>query len=124
MSMAEAFYGNEITANFTTLMRQASMTADDYLSNAIADVEKRLGEGAAKKYPQIVAAYMQAAATDLHGSTLAQQMRLGLDGIAEAITNAGTSDYCDENGMRINSVAKALELVAENIFEHTKAQKS
>jgi hypothetical protein len=71
MSM-EAFFGNTISANFTTLMRQASMTADDYLSNAIADVEKRLGKDAAKKYAQIVAAYMQAAATDLHGSTVAQ----------------------------------------------------
>lgn len=115
-------YYDEISASFATLLRQASMTADDYLMNAIEGVEKRLGEGAAKKYPQIVAAYMQAAATDFHGSVLAQQVRRGLDGIANAINETGTSTHFDgDGGMQETSIVDALNAIAKNISEHTKA---
>jgi hypothetical protein len=79
---------NDISASFETLLRRAHMTAEDYLIYAISDIEKHLGEGAAEKYPQIVAAYMQTAAIDYTGAILAQQVRLGLDAIAGAIDNA------------------------------------
>lgn len=49
-------------------MHQASSTADVYLARAIQAIEERLGEGAASKFPQIVAAHMQSAASDFHAS--------------------------------------------------------
>jgi hypothetical protein len=46
------------------LMKQAWMTADEYLMHAIACIDDRLGEGYAKSNPVLVAAFMQTAATD------------------------------------------------------------
>jgi hypothetical protein len=70
------------------LMRQASMTADEYLWRAIEDIDKRLGKGYAKAHPELIAAYMQAASTDCAGAIIAQQVRAGLDRIAEQIQAA------------------------------------
>ncbi len=36
---------DKITANAETLMRQASMTADEYLRDAIENIDARLGGG-------------------------------------------------------------------------------
>ena len=44
-------------------------------------------EGFAKKHPDWVAAYIQAAAMDLCATTLAQQLRKGLGELADAIEN-------------------------------------
>ena len=74
-----------ITASFDTLMRQGPMTASLYLSKAIDDVNAQLGKDAARKHPEIVAAFVQAAAIDETGSVIAQQIRAGLEAIAAAI---------------------------------------
>jgi hypothetical protein len=57
--------GYSITADSDTLLRQASATADNYLMNAIEDIDKRLGRGYAKAHPELIGAYMQTAAVDL-----------------------------------------------------------
>jgi hypothetical protein len=59
-----------ITATPEALMRQAHMTADTYLQAAIVSIDDRMGEGASKKYPQIVAALIQASAQDFHTSMM------------------------------------------------------
>jgi hypothetical protein len=48
-----------IEADYDTLLRQATMTAHDYLLHAIADIDKVLGKGYAKDPPELIAAYMQ-----------------------------------------------------------------
>jgi len=50
------------------LMRQASMTAHDYMQKAISDIDNLLGEGYAKEHPELIAAYMQTAALDFMAS--------------------------------------------------------
>jgi len=40
-----------IEADYDTLLRQATMTAHDYLLHAIADIDKVLGKGYAKDHP-------------------------------------------------------------------------
>lgn len=70
---------NRITANSDTLMRQAPMTADLYLREAIKSVEDAMGKGAAATYPQIVAAYMNACAMDFGAAVIAR----GLEAIAD-----------------------------------------
>jgi hypothetical protein len=67
------------------LMRQATMTAHDYLLKAVDDVEEIYGKGASNKYPNLVAAYIQTAALDMGTAIIAQQVRAGLDEIAEAV---------------------------------------
>lgn len=55
---------DHITANAETLLRQASMTADEYLSEAIRRIDGRLGKGYAEKHPELIGAFMAAAASD------------------------------------------------------------
>ena len=46
------------------LMRQAWMTADEYLGHAIECIDQRLGNGYAKSHPELIAAFMQTSARD------------------------------------------------------------
>ena len=73
-------------------MRQASMTADTYLADAITDIDKHLGEGYARQHPELIAAYMRTAAQDFHTTSskaAAQDLRdaleCGLGEVADAI---------------------------------------
>lgn len=47
-----------------TLLRQAPMTADEYMTKAIRDIDELLGKGYAKQHPELIATYMQTAAID------------------------------------------------------------
>jgi hypothetical protein len=63
-------------------MRQAPATADLYLGEAIEAVEKRMGKGAAEKFPQIVAAFIQASAHDYLAGVIASRVAPALEDIA------------------------------------------
>jgi hypothetical protein len=77
----------KITADGTTLMKQATMTAHDYLLKAVRDIDEVLGDhDSAINHPALIAAYMQIAATDLGTAVIAQQIRAGLEAIASAIS--------------------------------------
>jgi len=45
-------------------MRQARMTAHEWMMYAIKDINELLGEGYAKAHPELIAAYMATAAAD------------------------------------------------------------
>lgn len=55
---------DQVTATTAELMKQASMTASDYMRQAISDIDEEFGEGYAKKHPELVSGMVQAAATD------------------------------------------------------------
>ena len=93
-----------ITADFHTLMDQAPGTAAVYLNEAIESIDKAFGEGYAKKNPSLVGAFIQASAMDMGHAVLAQQIRAGLESIAE---NISTTD--------MEPVAAALEQIAGNL---------
>lgn len=61
-----------ITADATTLMRQAPMTAQTYLIEAVRCIDTEFGCGYAKEHPELVAAFMQASASDFNFATLAK----------------------------------------------------
>lgn len=61
-----------ITADPTELMKQASMTAHDYMLNAIRDIDELLGTGYAKAHPELIGAYMQVAAIDFGTAIIAK----------------------------------------------------
>jgi DNA-binding phage protein len=84
--MDMAVFADRITASAETLMKQAALTADYYLSQAIEDIDNRLGEGFAGKHPELIAAYMQAAAADCSAAIVAKQIRLGFEGLAVALS--------------------------------------
>ena len=53
---------SQVTMN--TAMRQAVITADVYLMGAIKLIDERLGKGYAKEHPELIGAFIQAAALD------------------------------------------------------------
>ncbi|MEE5060485.1 hypothetical protein V2J93_16980 [Pseudomonas alliivorans] len=55
-----------ITADYTTLMDQASMTADSYMNTAKHKIDRTFGEGYAAKHPDLIAAFMNAACKDFN----------------------------------------------------------
>jgi hypothetical protein len=46
------------------LLKQAMMTAHDYMHSAVTDIDECFGRGYAEKNPNFVAAYMHVAARD------------------------------------------------------------
>jgi hypothetical protein len=79
----------DILADWDTLLRQASMTADTYMGEAIDCIDKKFGDGFAEKNPDLVVGFMKVAASDFWGATLklaAQDLRNGLLEVAEQLT--------------------------------------
>lgn len=57
---------DRITASADALLRQASMTAADYMREAVREIDGQFGEGYAKQHPELVAVFMTTAAQDFH----------------------------------------------------------
>ncbi|MDX1943760.1 MAG: hypothetical protein SFU86_00005 [Pirellulaceae bacterium] len=62
-------------------LRQASMTAATYLSEAMLAIDKRFGDGYAKENPALVGSFIQACASDYHSTAISA----ALYELAEAI---------------------------------------
>ena len=77
-----------ITANFHNLLNQASSTTHEYMIEGQDRIDKMFGEGYAKKNPELLAAFMQSAATDLHGSVFAQQVTDAIDKLTESLDSS------------------------------------
>jgi hypothetical protein len=101
-----------ITANFHTLMRQASLTAADYMDAAVEQIDRKFGDGFSKRNPALVGAFMNASALDLAAAIIAQQVRDGLEESAYKIS-LGLSEVAEQ----IDQLGAALD-VAESINSH------
>lgn len=66
---------NAVTATAEELLQQASWTAADYLSGGIEAIDKKFGEGYAKKHPELLGAFMAAASRDLQTSLTVQALQ-------------------------------------------------
>jgi len=56
------------------LMRQASITAHEYLTQAIARIDEDLGKGYAAEHPELIAAFMNTAVRDFTAMYLHQAL--------------------------------------------------
>ena len=63
------------------IMKQASSTANEYLTNAVKDIDGRFGDGYALEHPQLIEIYVRAASAD-YAATLQYQ---GVEEIASAL---------------------------------------
>jgi hypothetical protein len=72
---------HRVTAGSATLMRQAPMTADEYLHSAIDCIDARLGNGYAKAHPELIGAFMQTSAIDFTAGIIAR----AIEAVADAI---------------------------------------
>lgn len=69
----------------TELMVQSRMTAHDNLNHARADIDSLFGSGYAVAHPELMAAYLNAAALDFIASWCTQELASRLDNIASAL---------------------------------------
>ncbi len=84
----------EVTfATADSAMRQAVMTADEYLCGAIERIDARLGKGYAALHPDLIAAFMRTAAQDFH----------------TALVKVAAQDMRDELCMTIDSFGGTIE---------------
>ena len=74
-----------ITASPETLMRQAGMTADVYLRDAIENIEKRLGKGFAAKNPELIAAMIKASSADYAVSAITAVIQDAVEEVMERV---------------------------------------
>ncbi len=82
------FGTHDVTANFDALMRQATMTASDFLAFAIRETKERLEPLGMKPTPELIAEVMKAAQADFHTAMVklaAQDIRDGLVNVGDAI---------------------------------------
>lgn len=55
---------HRVTADYTTLLHQASDTAETYFATAVSKINRTFGEGYAEGNPSLVIAFMQIAERD------------------------------------------------------------
>jgi hypothetical protein len=79
------FDSGRITADFATLMRQAPMTAHDWMQQAVRDIDELFGEGYAKENPDLVGHYLMTCAIDYGSGVLSKCITDAIDGIADTI---------------------------------------
>ncbi len=84
-----------IECDKATLFQQAMMTAQDFLSRAVRDIDKELGQGYAKKNPALVAEYMRACGRDW----------------STAMSSAASDNLVD----RLGGLVNGLELIASAV---------
>ncbi len=66
-------------------MRQASSTAEVYFKDAITVIDNTFDKGYAQAHPELVAAFMNAAASDMNTATLREAQAAAIDRHADAI---------------------------------------
>jgi hypothetical protein len=94
--------GRSIEASNQTLLRQAPMTAYEYLLSAIDHIDQKLGKGYAKQHPELIGAFMQASAIDLGTAMIARAIEslstigANLDRIADTLSEREEERSSDE----------------------------
>ena len=81
----------DVTADADLLVGQAIKTADIYLSDAIVNINERLGDGYEEKHPELLGHFMMVCAMDFQSAiirVLATEIRDPLNDIASAINSS------------------------------------
>jgi hypothetical protein len=101
-------YEPQIKISFNELLAQSHATADSHLAHAIESVDKHFGAGYAKQWPNVVIAFMNAAASDFQTSAKLK--------VAESIAAELIAAF-DEHGQ---SVVAAGEHIANALAKQVK----
>ena len=104
-------------ASNNSLLRQAPMTANEYILSAIDHIDQKLGKSYAKQHPELIGAFMHAAAMDFGAAVIARaiesitnSINANFDGIVEA----SRSDH-PLQGESLSTIGDALNCIAEAI---------
>ena len=75
---------DRISASAETLLRQAGMTAAEYLDNAVDEIDVKFGDGFAKEHPELVGAFMHTAALDFASAVITSAIQDLAEDLAKA----------------------------------------
>ena len=100
-------------------IKYASDNAADFLRYAIANVNEQLGEGAAQRFPAVVAALVEASALGM--IDIPEPEAVSTLGIEEALVSAGRDirDALIEVSGLSSAIANAAEMIAEVMIDRT-----
>ena len=85
------FDSDYVTASFDTLMKQAPDAVALYLQRAKDEIDTLFGEGYAAENPQLVAAFINAAASDMNAATLSKTIGNSLQEISSSLNKLANS---------------------------------
>jgi hypothetical protein len=88
------------------------MTAHDYMVNAKSDIDEMFGKDYAVKHPELVAAYMQAAAQDFHTGVIAKEIGGAIETVGETISGALNHFHA------LDGIAEAIQNIAAMLDLH------
>lgn len=74
------------------LMKQAADTAGSYMARARAAIDESFGEGYAAAHPELVGAFMQAAAADFQAMWIGQRLEALEDAVRDVVADLPVSD--------------------------------
>ena len=74
------------------LMKQAADTAGSYMARARAAIDESFGEGYAAAHPEIVGAFMQAAAADFQAMWIGQCLEALEEAVRDVVADLPVSD--------------------------------
>jgi hypothetical protein len=77
--------GRSVTASPEELLRQGSMSAHEHFHAAIKSIDNKFGDGYSAKHPELIGAFINAAALNCHSSSSQQAIQDATDVIADAI---------------------------------------
>jgi len=113
---------SSITADATTLMRQAHLAANDYLNNSIKWIDTRLGKGYAKDHPELIGAYMQTCAVDLGAAIMAKEISNAIEEAAYSLRdrlNGLSEDIRSDHSLQgFDGIVDALQAIAAS-YRHS-----
>lgn len=87
-----AVFTNQVKLSASDIMKQAGMTAHDYMLKAIESIDKQMGSGYSKAHPELVASFMQTCALDYMTVILSQTLQEAATDIGNAIEQAADDD--------------------------------
>jgi|SRR6266550_2841606 len=120
-------WGSRITASSSTLMRQAPMTADEYLRSAIDCIDEKLGHGYAAKHPELIGAFITASAIDLGAAVIARAIESAADALDgtkhESVQLCNRShdhrDGFSERADKLNATCDTLKVSTNRDGQHS-----
>lgn len=74
------------------LMKQSADTAGSYMARARAAIDESFGEGYAAAHPELVGAFMQAAAADFQAMWIGQRLEALEEAVRDVVADLPVSD--------------------------------
>lgn len=74
------------------LMKQAADTAGSYMARARAAIDESFGEGYAAAHPELIGAFMQAAAADFQAMWIGQRLEALEEAVRDVVADLPVSD--------------------------------